>query len=77
MRAVVTAGQRREMIAYFSVIEWGLSALLALGAALIALKIFKLGPVWALVIGMVIFTALQFPITTHAVKLDMPPPRSN
>jgi hypothetical protein len=58
----------------FQAIEWGVSALLALGAALIALKTFRLSPVWSLVIGMAVFTVLHFPITTHAVKVDLPRP---
>ena len=61
------------MFSYFGLIEWAVSALVALGASLIALRVFKLAPIWALVIGMVIFTGLQFPIQTHAVKLDLIP----
>ena len=60
------------MIVFFDVIERGVTALLALGAALVALKGFKMAPVWALVIGMVVFAGLWFPIQTHAVRLDMP-----
>ena len=47
-------------------IEWAVAAAVAFGAAFIALRYFKLSPLWALVIGMVIFTALQFPLATHA-----------
>jgi len=57
--------------------EWGVSALIALAAALSALRWFKLAPLWAVVIGMVVFTGLQFPIKTHAVLLEMPRPKSN
>ena len=53
--------------------EWLFTALLAFGAAAI-LKFFKLAPLWALAIGMLVFTGLQFPIQTHAVMLDMPTP---
>jgi len=65
------------MVMLFNGIEWGTAALLALGAAILALKVFKLSPIWALVVGMVVFTGLQFPIQTHAVKLNMPLPRSS
>jgi hypothetical protein len=64
------------MIAYYDVIEWGVGALLALGASFIALKVFKLAPLWAVVIGIVVFTGLQFPIKTHAVLIHVPPPNS-
>jgi hypothetical protein len=57
--------------------EWGVSALIALAAAIAALRWFKLGPIWAVVIGMAVFTGLQFPIRTHAVMLEMPLPKSN
>lgn len=65
------------MIAYLDLIEWGVAALLALTASIIALRAFKLAPIWAVVIGIIVFTALHFPIQTHAVKLDMPAPKSN
>ncbi len=65
------------MIDPYQAAEWAISALIALGISLVALRLFKLAPTWALVIGMVVFTGLQFPIQTHAVKLDFPPPRSN
>ena len=61
----------------YDLIEWGVSAILALGASLIVLKVFRLAPVWAVVIGMIVFTGLQFPIKTHAVMIDMPRPKSN
>jgi hypothetical protein len=57
--------------------EWGFNALLAIGLSLIALRVFKMADVWALVIGMVVFTGLQFPIRTHTVLLEMPRPKSN
>ena len=47
-------------------IEWAVAAIVAFGAALVALRYFKLAPLWALIVGMAIFTGLQFPITTHA-----------
>jgi hypothetical protein len=56
----------------YSAIAWGTSALVALGASLLALKVFKVPPIWAVVIGIVVFTALGFPIPTHAVRVDMP-----
>ncbi len=59
------------MIDTFLAIGWGVTALLALGATLVALKVFRLSPVWSLVIGMAVFTVLHFPID---VKLDMPRP---
>ncbi len=62
------------MIEFLTAMEWVVSALLALGAALIALKVFKWGPVWALVVGMAVFTGLFFPIQTHAVRIDLPRP---
>ncbi len=62
------------MITFLTSVEWVVAALLALGAAILALKVFKVSPIWALVIGMAIFTGLQFPIQTHAVKVDMPAP---
>lgn len=65
------------MIAYLDLIEWGFSALLALAASLIALRVFKSAPMWAVVIGIIVFTVLRFPIPTHAVKLNMPAPKSN
>jgi len=51
--------------------EWAVAAIVAIGVALVALRYFKLSPLWALIVGMVIFTGLQFPITTH-VTLPMP-----
>ncbi len=57
---------------HYEVIEWGLAALLALGVAVAVLKLTKLGRLLALVIGMLVFTGLQFPIKTHAVMLEMP-----
>jgi len=60
------------MILAFNALSWAVGALIGLGAALTALKYFKRSPVWAVVIGMTVFTLLQFPIPTHAVKLDMP-----
>jgi len=60
------------LAAYYDVIEWSFAALVALGVALAVLKLTKLGPLWALLIGMLVFTGLQFPLKTHAVKLDMP-----
>ena len=65
------------MIAYLDLIEWGVAALLSLAASLIALRAFKLAPMWAVVIGIIVFTVLHFPIQTHAVKLDMPASKSN
>jgi len=59
-------------IAFLDVVEWTVTALLALGAAMLALKVFRLAPVWSLVIGMAVFTGLWFPIQTHAVMLEMP-----
>ncbi len=53
-------------------IEWAVAAVAASGAAFVALRYFKFSPLWALIIGMVVFTGLQFPIQTHAVKLVMP-----
>lgn len=67
----------QELAAYSDVIEWGFAALLALGASIVALKAFKLAPIWAVVIGIAVFTGLQFPIKTHAVMLEMPRPKSN
>jgi hypothetical protein len=60
------------MIAIFNLLGWAFAALLALGASLLALKIFKVAPVWAVVIGIAVFTVLRFPIPTHAVRVDMP-----
>ena len=60
------------MILAFNALGWAVCALIGLGAALVALKYFKLSPLWAVVIGMAVFALLQFPIPTHAVKLDMP-----
>ncbi len=57
----------------YVLLEWGFTALLELGAAVIALKFFKLNPLWAVAIGMVVFTVLNFHIPTHAVLLNMPP----
>lgn len=62
------------MIIFFTALGWLIAGLLGLGAAILALKVFKLSPIWALIIGMVVFAGLQFPIQTHAVKLDMPVP---
>jgi hypothetical protein len=56
----------------FDFIEWAVAALLALGASVVALKAFKLAPLWAVVIGILVFTGLQIPISTHAVMLKMP-----
>ena len=47
-------------------IEWAVSAVIAFGAAFVALRYFKATPLWALVIGMVIFTGLRFPLATQA-----------
>ena len=58
----------------FELIEWAVAASIALGIALIALKYFKLSLVWSLVIGMVVFTVVTFPIPTHAVKVTIPAP---
>jgi hypothetical protein len=63
-------------IAAYAVIEWSMAALLALGVTVLALKVFRLAPLWAVVVGMVVFTLLFFPITTHAVLLKMLPPKS-
>ena len=52
--------------------DWAIGAAIAFGAAFVALRYFKLSPLVALIIGMVIFTGLQFPITTHMTKLVMP-----
>lgn len=60
------------MSAYYDVIEWAFAALIALGAALAALKLAKVSPLWAVVIGMLVFTGLQFPLKTHAVMVEMP-----
>jgi hypothetical protein len=60
----------------YELIEWGTAAILALGASLVVLKVFRWTPIWAVVIGMIVFTGLQFPIKTHAVMIDMPPPTS-
>ena len=46
-------------------IEWAVAAAISFAAAFIALRYFKLSTLWALVIGMVIFTGLQFPLVTH------------
>ncbi len=62
------------MIAFLSSIEWIVTAGIAFGVSLIALKIWKLSPLWALLIGMAVFTGLWFPIQTHAVMLEMPRP---
>ena len=58
-------------------VEWGASALITLAVSIAALRWFKLGPIWVVVIGMVVFTGLQFPIKTHAVLLEMPRQKSN
>jgi hypothetical protein len=63
------------MINWLDAVEWAVAALLALGAALLALRVFKWGPILSLVIGMIVFTGLFFPITTHAIRLDMPRPK--
>ena len=65
------------MVTVFNLIEWVISDLLAFGIAFIALRKFKVSPVWAIVIGIVVATALLFPIQTHAIKLDLPDPSSN
>ena len=65
------------MIVAYDLIEWAVAALLALGATLVALRALKLSPTWSVVIGMVVFAGLWFPIRTHAVKIDIPPPQSN
>jgi hypothetical protein len=55
-----------DAINLFLAIEWAVAAAIAFGAAFIALRYFKLSPLWALVVGMVIFTGMQFPLVTHA-----------
>ena len=56
-------------------IDWAIGAAIAFAAAFVALRFFKLSPLWALIIGMVVFTGLQFPLTTHAVRVvDMSVP---
>jgi hypothetical protein len=65
------------MIDPYQAAEWAISALIALAVSLVALRLFKLAPTWALVIGMVVFTGLQFPLRTHAVLPEMPRPKSN
>ena len=73
-----TAGEHRPgVIGYFDLIEWGIAALLSLGATLIALKVFKLAPAWAVVIGIVVLTGLYLPLRTHAVRIEIPQPKSN
>ena len=54
------------------VLDWLIAALIAFGIAFVALRYFKLSPFWALLIGMLVFTGLHFPITTHATMLVMP-----
>ncbi|HWU25863.1 MAG TPA: hypothetical protein VN154_05615 [Rhizomicrobium sp.] len=65
------------MIDPYQAAEWGFNVLLALGLSVIALRVFKMAPVWALVIGMVVFTGFQFPFRTHAVLLEIPRPKTN
>ena len=69
--------KEKLMVLAFNALGWAVCALIGLGAALAALKYLKLSPVWALVIGMAVFTLLQFPIPTHAVKLDIPASKTN
>ena len=57
---------------FIELLVWGVTAALALCASLLALKVFKLNPLWAVVIGMVVFTGLNFHIPTHAVLIKMP-----
>jgi hypothetical protein len=64
------------MLTYRALI-WAVCGLFGTGAALVALKYFKLSPVWALVVGMAVFAGLQFPIETHAVMHQIPLPPSN
>lgn len=65
------------MVEPYQAAEWAFSALLALAVSLVALRFFKLAPTWALIIGTVVFTGLQFPLRTHAVLLEMPRPKSH
>ena len=65
------------MIYALQLAVWGTAALIGLGVALFALKVLKLPPIWALILGMVIFAGIQFPIATHAVRIDMPSKNSN
>jgi uncharacterized membrane protein YjjB (DUF3815 family) len=58
----------------FNILEWALAALLALVVSLIAIKRFKMRPIWAFFIGAAIFACLTIPIPTHAVRVDMPAP---
>jgi hypothetical protein len=56
------------------IIGWAIGAVIAFGAAFIALRYFKLSPLWALIIGMVIFTGIQFPfpLYTTAARVEVP-----
>jgi len=65
------------MIIAYDSIMWAVTALLSLGVSLIALKMLKLSPLWAVLIGMVVFAAIWFPIRTHAVMIKMPAPTTN
>jgi hypothetical protein len=54
------------------VLDWLIGAALAFGVAFVALRYFKVSPFWALLIGMLVFTGLHFPIGTYATKLVIP-----
>lgn len=56
------------------VLDWLIGASLAFGAAFVALRYFKLSPFWALLIGMLVFTGMHFPIQTHAALVEVPRP---
>ena len=70
----IAAGGARNVIELSLVIDWAVCALVAFGAAFVALRYFKLSPLWALAIGMLVFTGLNFPIPVHtfAAKVAMP-----
>lgn len=62
------------MIDLFFVLDWVVAAALAFGAAFVALRYFKLSPLLALIIGMVIFTGLHFPLYVFTARVVIPAP---
>lgn len=62
------------MIELSLAIDWALTAIIAFGVALVALRYFKLSPLWALMVGMIVFTGLHFPIPIHtfAARVEVP-----
>jgi len=65
-------GGTGKVIDLYFALDWAMGALLAFGAAFVALRYFKLSPLWALTIGMIVFTGLHFPLQTHAARVGVP-----